>query len=157
MKEIFLIRHAKAVDRENWQDDDCDRPLKEKGRKEFRVFAERIKNLFPGKITIVSSPCARALETAKILSYVIGVDVKTTELLLPDTDVDNYLKVLKKFDGNIAIVAHQPDLSIFLNELVCINPSRINFKKGGIAKVTKKNGRFFLEWFITPSVVEDIE
>ncbi|WP_456484578.1 SixA phosphatase family protein [Desulfurobacterium sp.] len=157
MREIFLIRHAKAVDRENWKGDDCDRPLKEKGRKEFRAFAERIKNLFPEKLTIVSSPCARALETAQILSDVIGADVKTTELLFPDADVDDYLKVLKKFDGDIAIVAHQPDLFIFLNELVCINPSRIKFKKGGVVKVVKKDGRFFLEWFMTPSAVEDIE
>ncbi|OMH41372.1 SixA phosphatase family protein [Desulfurobacterium indicum] len=157
MREIFLIRHAKAVDRENWKGDDCDRPLKEKGKIEFRAFAERIKNLFPEKITIVSSPCARAVETAKILSEIIRSDVKTTELLLPDADVDDYLKVLKKFEGDIAIVAHQPDLSIFLNELICVNPSRIKFKKGSIAKVSKKDGRFFLEWFMAPSVVEDIE
>ncbi|WP_457567765.1 SixA phosphatase family protein [Desulfurobacterium sp.] len=157
MREIYLIRHAKAVSRENWKGSDCDRPLKEKGKREFREFVERIKGLFPSKLVIVSSPCSRAVETARILAEVVKAEVRTTKLLLPDAEVDDYVEVLSEFDGNVAIVAHQPDLSIFLNELVCINPSRIRFKKGAVAKVIEKRHRFSLAWFITPSAVSRIE
>ncbi|SNR71321.1 phosphohistidine phosphatase SixA [Desulfurobacterium atlanticum] len=153
MRKIFLIRHGKAVDREEWIGDDCKRPLTEEGEEEFREFAQKIKYLFPDDFIIVSSPCERALKTAQILKEITGQKLKITELLKPDAEVEDYLEVLEKFDGNIAIVAHEPDLSIFMNELLCINPSRIKFKKGGVAKIIEKKGRYFLSFFITPQLV----
>ena len=156
MRKIFLIRHAKAVDREEWVGDDCKRPLTEDGEKEFREFVQKIKSLFREDFLIVSSPCERALKTAQILKEVTEQKLKTTELLKPDAEVEDYLEVLEKFDGNIAIVAHEPDLSIFMNELLCINPSRIKFKKGGVAKIIEKKGRYFLSFFISPQVISKI-
>ncbi len=156
MRKIFLVRHGKAVNGEDWEGDDCKRPLTGEGIEDFRFFAVNIKNLLPQDFVIVSSPCERALKTAKILQDITGKKLEVSKLLEPDAEVEDYLEVLERYNNNIIIVAHEPELSIFMNELLCINPSRIKFKKGGMVKIIEKKGRFFLSFFITPQVVSKL-
>ncbi|MEO2068363.1 MAG: histidine phosphatase family protein [Desulfurobacteriaceae bacterium] len=153
VRRIFLIRHAKAEKRENWKEDDCKRPLTEKGIKEFREFSKWLAGILPEDLTIISSPCERSLKTAKILAENLGIDVIVDEKLSPDAEPEDYLKVIKKHKGNLALVGHEPDLSLFLNEITCISPNRIAFKKGTVAEIWQKKDKFLFSGFYIPKVI----
>jgi phosphohistidine phosphatase len=149
-KRVFLVRHAKAVKREEWKGDDCERPLTKEGIEEFESFLRAVSFIFPRRVKVISSPCRRALQTAEIISKEVGAPVKVEELLSPDAEPEDYERVLKKYRGNLILVGHEPDLSLFLNYLTCLSPSRISFKKGAIVEVRKENGSFTLFGFFNP-------
>ncbi|WP_163327972.1 phosphohistidine phosphatase SixA [Desulfurobacterium thermolithotrophum] len=153
VRKIFLVRHGKAEKRENWEGDDCKRPLTEKGIKEFEAFSNWLSDILPEKVTIISSPCDRALETAKILAKTLGKEVIIENKLLPDAEPQSYMKVIKKHKGNLILVGHEPDLSLFLNELTCVSPNRIAFKKGAVAEILEKKNKFFLFGFYNPKTI----
>ena len=151
-KRVFLVRHAKALKREKWNKDDCLRPLTEEGIEEFKKFLDWLEPILPEKALIVSSPCERALHTAKILAEKIRSELKVEELLSPDAEPEDYLKVLKKYGKrkNLILVGHEPDLSLFLNYLTCLSTSKIAFKKGAVAELRKSNGSYSLFALFNP-------
>ncbi|MEO2064954.1 MAG: histidine phosphatase family protein [Desulfurobacteriaceae bacterium] len=137
-KRVFIVRHAKALKREEWEGDDCKRPLTREGIEEFKTFIKWLKPIFPKKVKVISSPCERALKTAEILSELLNVKVKVDERLKPDAEPDDYLSVIKENRGNLALIGHEPDISLFLNSITCISPAKLAFKKGAVAEVRKK-------------------
>lgn len=153
VRRIFLIRHGKAEKRERWKGDDCERPLTEKGIKEFKTFSEWLIQIFPEDLTIISSPCERALKTAEILAELLRKEVVVDRRLSPDAEPEDYMKVIKKYKGNIALVGHEPDLSLFLNEITCLSPNRIAFKKGAVAEIWQKKDKFLLSGFYSPKII----
>ncbi len=145
-KRVFLVRHAKALKREKWSGDDCLRPLTEKGVEEFKRFLDWLEPVLPKKASVVSSPCERALHTAKLIAEKIKGDLKIEEFLSPDAEPEDYEKVLKKYKRkqNLILVGHEPDLSLFLNHLTCLSPSKIAFKKGAVAELRKRENGYRL-------------
>lgn len=71
MKELYLVRHAKAEAPEGY-DSDFERPLSKRGRKDARQIAENLKATGFSPALLVSSPAVRALETARIFARVLG-------------------------------------------------------------------------------------
>lgn len=153
MRRIFLIRHAKAEKRGNWKGDDCERPLTAEGIEEFEKFSKWLARILPADLTFVSSPCERALNTAKILTQLLKKKVATDKQLSPGAEPTDYLQVIEKHHGNIALIGHEPDLSMFLNEITCISPNRVAFKKGAVAEIQQKKGKFFLSGFYNPKAI----
>ena len=151
-KRVFLVRHAKALKREEWGKDDCRRPLSEEGVEEFKKFLNWLGSVLPKRALIVSSPCERALHTAKLIAERIEGDLRVEEFLSPDADPENYEKVLRKYKRkrNLILVGHEPDLSLFLNHLTCLSPSRFAFKKGAVVELRKNNGVYKLFGFYNP-------
>ena len=149
-KRVFLVRHARAVKREEWRGDDCLRPLTEEGKEEFRNFVQKVLFLFPKGVKLISSPCERALKTAEILGELLGREVVVDERLAPDAEPEDYESVVKSYRGSLVLVAHEPDLSLFLNYLTCLSPSSVAFKKGAVAELRKKGGRWKLFNFLIP-------
>ncbi len=151
-KRVFLIRHAKALSRDEWKRDDCLRPLTEEGTLEFKRFIEKISFIFPESLKVISSPCKRALETAEILSSRLRTELSVNEKLSPDAEPENYLSIIESEEENVALVGHEPDISLFLNYLTCLSPACIAFKKGAIAELRKKGNKWKLFGFYVPSV-----
>ncbi len=153
-ERVFVVRHAKALSRDEWKGDDCQRPLTEEGKREFEEFVSAISFIFPKSLKIVSSPCSRALETAEILSSCLNAEVSVDERLSPDAEPQDYLSVLEGVKGSVILVGHEPDISLFLNYLTCISPACIAFKKGAIAEIRKKNDKWKLFGFYNPSIFD---
>lgn len=76
---VFLVRHAKAANRDHWDGADRDRPLIDKGRAQ----AERLAAaLAPEKPALVAaSPWLRCVETAEPLARAAGLEVRPDERL----------------------------------------------------------------------------
>ncbi len=150
-KRVFLVRHAKALKRQEWKGDDCKRPLTKEGKEEFKIFLNWLKPIFPKKAKVISSPCERALKTAEIISGLFGYDLKVESSLMPDAEPEDYEEVVRKYRGNLILVGHEPDLSLFLNYLTCISPAKLAFKKGAVAEIRKSKGKWKLFALYSPS------
>lgn len=129
MKTLYLIRHAKS----SWDDpnqDDFDRPLNERGHKDAPRMAKRLKERGIAPDLMISSPAARALETAEHIARVLDFSEKQIQ---KDRSVyhassDSLLRTIQKVDDKneiVMIFAHNPGLTDFANELLRENISNI--------------------------------
>ncbi len=125
MKQLLLIRHAKS----SWNDpsqNDVDRPLNKRGKKEAPKMAER---LLDKKIKIdafLSSPAERALDTC--IYFAKAYNVKKKEIIqipeLYNAQVENFYKVVSEVDNSfdaIALFSHNPGITEFVNELTDVH------------------------------------
>ncbi len=115
--ELYLIRHAHAVDGE----DDARRPLSSRGRKQIRALTEFLASsgaLNPAEIW--HSPLDRSRETAQLLVDGLELDAKLIEApgLEPGDDPADIAARLKKVREPLAIVGHEPHLSTLATLLV---------------------------------------
>jgi 8-oxo-dGTP diphosphatase len=80
---LFLVRHAKAGKRSQW-DDDSLRPLVAEGVRQSEVIAEAIAPLQP--TALFSSPFLRCVQTLEPLGKAVGLPVVAHELLAEGVD-----------------------------------------------------------------------
>jgi 8-oxo-dGTP diphosphatase len=81
---LFLVRHAKAGKRSQWDDDDSLRPLVAEGVRQSEVIAEAIAPLHP--TALFSSPFLRCMQTLEPLGKAVGLPVVAHELLAEGVD-----------------------------------------------------------------------
>jgi len=120
-KSLFLLRHAKAINR-GVLIPDQDRPLADSGVKD----AKRLGNYLLKKALdfdlILSSPAVRAITTAQIVANKLGYKQKhlVVEKCLYEADVEVMLKLIssapKKVDS-LMIVAHNPGIDSLASTL----------------------------------------
>lgn len=76
---VYLVRHAKAGSRDDFDGDDRERPLTNSGRQQAAALATRLAALSPS--IIMSSPYRRCVETVEPLAVAIGSEVRLDEAL----------------------------------------------------------------------------
>ena len=123
MKTLLLIRHAKS----GWADtslSDFDRPLNNRGKHDAPIMAERLRKQIPKIDAFVSSSAKRARKTAKI--FMKAYDEKENNLIvessLYEAPMQKYYRVIESLDDTqniIAIFAHNPGITDFVNSLDC--------------------------------------
>ena len=74
--DCLLIRHGIAVEPEEWEGAEENRPLAEKGRKRVLRTAARLAALDCKPTHLLSSPFARAYDTARLLRTVVCPSIK---------------------------------------------------------------------------------
>jgi phosphohistidine phosphatase len=117
---LYFLRHAHAFAREDWQGEEAARPLTDKGRKQAEAAAAGLATLRPAIGAIISSPYARAYETAVIVGRVLGMPVESADDLTPGFDLsrlDHTLTLRPDVDGPL-FVGHEPDLSQLVERLI---------------------------------------
>ncbi|HJZ53409.1 MAG TPA: phosphohistidine phosphatase SixA [Gemmataceae bacterium] len=156
---LYVIRHADAGSREEWEGDDQDRPLSDLGRQQARALGEAFHRHGITIDAVFTSPYARAWQTAADFREAAQPDGKEPEpyhLLAPEVGKRRKLAKFLASVGveNVAIVGHDPDLPAFLAWLVGCEPENIDLEKGGAACVRfdgdpqKHGGQ--LAWVVTP-------
>lgn len=120
-RELLLLRHAKS-DWDSGAVTDFDRPLSKRGRRDAPRIGEWLyrEGLIPG--LILSSPAARARETA--LKVCKGLDYSKRDIRwetrLYEADLDALLQVLAvaaQGPISVLVVAHNPGLESLLRYL----------------------------------------
>lgn len=150
MKKILLVRHAIAADRDDWAGHDFDRPLTEKGIEKFSKSLDGIKQLCPKITAVYSSGLLRALQTAQLLAdhYSLPVvkDIALNSGNLP-RDVAKFISSeMKKHEGVVAFVGHEPELCLVLSQMCSRSLEESFFKKGAMALIEMKGSEFHFEW-----------
>lgn len=110
--DLILWRHADAGDALADPQADLDRRLTDRGRKQADRVARWLLARLPERYLLLSSPAARARETAAAL----GGKVRLDERLAPGLDVADHLAALDWPEGpesrvrHVVLVGHQPAL-----------------------------------------------
>lgn len=156
---IYLIRHSDA-ENSSPSITDGERKLTQKGKDKIQKAAEGWKKLIPTFDFIVSSPLARALQTAEIVADVYKLEkskVIIDRRLKSGSHIDDVIEIASSLEAeNIAFVGHQPEFSEHVSELISQTYAYIDFKKAAIAKINfynkAKKGKGLLEFLIPPQI-----
>jgi broad specificity phosphatase PhoE len=73
---VYLVRHAQAGDRREWDGPDAGRPLNKKGRQHAEAIAEVLATRPIARV--LSSPAVRCVQTVEPLAARLGVDIEVT-------------------------------------------------------------------------------
>jgi phosphohistidine phosphatase len=160
--ELLIIRHAIAFprDRRRWPDDAA-RPLSPLGIRRSRKAASGLKDLCKVPDRLLTSPLVRARQTAKILTEVAGWPrAEVAPELKPGEGAVVVLTLLGKHRSKrIAIVGHEPDLSMLLAACLLKDNSAlpIEMKKSAVACLSfhgrARAGSAVLMWLATPRIL----
>lgn len=114
--QIFLVRHAEAVD-ETLVLRDPHRPLTPHGRAQARALGDRLRWHDCQPTHVWSSPLVRAIQTAELIVAAIGGDapvpVEVEVQLAPDGSARELVTALARLprDADVLLVGHEPSLS----------------------------------------------
>lgn len=123
---IYLLRHGDAEDGEG--DDDA-RRLTAKGKRQARAAGRALAAAGAEIEACLSSPKARAEETAAIAGDALGVEPETAAELRGGVFNAEGLAAGR---GDTLLVGHEPDFSA---EVARLTGARVKLKKGGLAIV----------------------
>jgi len=120
-KPFILLRHAKAVTRDEWQGDDDDRPLDSYGQNQ----AKRLLAMYQvfDLQQIHSSDAIRCYDTVAAIAKSLNVKLEVTGKLSESTfkkdkeKAFDYAKDLMKLNESILLCSHNPILPKMLNKL----------------------------------------
>lgn len=156
MLKLYFYRHGDAGDKSAWKGDDRDRPLSELGRLEIEGVAAHLAEMDFKPDAIVTSPLARAAQTADALAIALGVPATIDERLAPGFDTAGLVALLENHTGErrIVLVGHDPSFSSVIEDLT---GARIHLRKGGLARVElsgiEARGTGVLTWLATPRLM----
>jgi phosphohistidine phosphatase len=120
MKSLLLIRHAKS----SWDFnvEDFERPLNERGNKNAPEMAKRLLKKDIKIDALVSSPAKRALSTATYFAEEYGKKVKNIIIVpaLYNAAAESFYTAIEDLDNDdkiVAIFSHNPGITEFANSL----------------------------------------
>lgn len=158
--QLYLIRHGDAVNLgERGLIEDAERPLTEFGQVQIGRLAHSFITKGHRVNRLLTSPLVRAKETADLLAPVWTLppeDVIVSESFAPGRSCKRWAKAIRKYAADsIAIVSHEPDLSIFTAWLIGSKKANISLEKGGVARVDLdqediEKGCGTLTWLLSP-------
>lgn len=102
--KLYLVRHAKAGDRHNWERDDSLRPLTPAGREQAERLADSFARLPPNRL--LSSPFVRCVDTLQPTADRSGVPVEPTEALAEGASFEGVLDLLASVPLATVLCSH---------------------------------------------------
>lgn len=139
--EIWIVRHAAARARETWRLDDAMRPLTERGRARFRALVTRLGERARAPEVIWTSPAVRAVQTAELLAGIEGFEgaVEVAPWLLPDGDIADASSAVSELVGRrLALVGHEPMLSVLAGRLLGLRALPCRLPKGAVVAIAER-------------------
>ena len=135
---VYLMRHAHAVERDEWSGPDAERPLTDKGRKAAAEAARGLTRLTDPVTRVISSPYTRARETAEIVAARLRLSVALNSALTEErTPLNYFLATLREeaYAPGLLFVGHQPMLGQILAHLQGDCDGIVDMKKAAVAFV----------------------
>lgn len=105
---VYLVRHAKAGDRERWESEDSLRPLSKPGLEQ----AKGLRNQLHGASIrrILSSPSLRCLQTVEPLARRLGLDVEREGALAEGRGTAPIRRLIRSLSGTDAVLCSHGDV-----------------------------------------------
>jgi phosphohistidine phosphatase len=160
--KLYFVRHGIAAPKEVLQADE-ERSLTPERRAKTRRVAKSLHNLEITPDLILTSPLARARQTAEILREELGIkkDLKVSDSLKPGHSWAGLVHEIKSCGHlkELIVVGHQPSMGETISELLSGEKSlKIQLKKAGVCCVEVR-GNFSsksttLLWLVTPKILK---
>ncbi len=133
------MRHAAAEERAS-SGRDADRTLSEDGHRRAREVARGLAELEPGIQLILTSPYARARQTAEPVARALRLSgrLRETQALEPASDPEEILDEIRseKVEG-VLLVGHEPHMGNLLGRLVAGHAGlEIPMRKAAVARLS---------------------
>ncbi len=139
----YVVRHAKAGDREEWRGDDRLRPLTKSGRQQADALAGLLENEPIDRI--LSSPYVRCLQTIEPLAARRKLPIEPRKDLEEGAGGESVIRLMQQFKGdNVVLCTHGDVVEELLERLVeqgLIARARASNEKGGTWVLYDENGR----------------
>ncbi len=143
--DCILVRHGIAVEPDDWEGAEENRPLTEKGKRRARQAAEGLAALDCRPTHLFTSPFVRAYDTARLLRAVVcpTLKVETREELAVGAKPEQLVGLFRTLpsDAMVVCVGHEPQLGEVVSLLICgkVFPN-FPLKKAGAACVESEGG-----------------
>ncbi len=148
---LYLVRHAKAGDREAWTEDDRLRPLTGKGRRQAEALVEAFADRRVDHI--VSSPFDRCVQTVRPLAIARHLSVEDNDSLAEGASLPDVLAFLRGAAGAVVMSTHGdviPSVVLHMAErgLPMRDPPR--WQKGSTWVLEREAGLFSVARYVAP-------
>lgn len=101
---LYLVRHAKAGSRSNWDGDDRERPLSANGWHQARLLAAKLASRSPS--ALLSSPYVRCLQTLQPLAERCDLEVLSDPRLAEGEPFESALDLLAEVPDGAVLCSH---------------------------------------------------
>jgi broad specificity phosphatase PhoE len=105
---IYLLRHAKAGDRNQWRQDDWLRPLSRAGRSQARGIIDLLADAKFDRV--LSSPYLRCVETVAPIAGARRLAIEPDDALGEGGDLDSVFAIVRKHMGTGALLCSHGDV-----------------------------------------------
>jgi 8-oxo-dGTP diphosphatase len=140
---IYVVRHAKAGDRAEWEGDDRLRPLNKAGRRQAEELAAWLKK--EPIDTIVSSAYVRCLQTLEPLADQRELTIAPRKDLEEGAGGASVLRLVQEFKGrNVVLCTHGDVVEELLELLIAeglVSRTGAKLEKGSTWILDEKSGR----------------
>jgi phosphohistidine phosphatase len=155
---LCFLRHGDAGDPTAWEDDDAERPLSKKGRRQSKRLGRLLADLDMRPDLILTSPKVRSAETARLVGRLVGRKPAVDERLafgFGESDLAGLVSGLGQEVLSVMLVGHDPDFSSTVSWLV---GGSLTLRKGALALVVLPDrevaaGRGVLRWLLPPDAI----
>lgn len=141
--------------------DDAERGLTPAGRKQAEEMGAWLARQVGRVDTVITSPFARAVETAEIMAEALGASIQRTPMAEPDvkpTEAWAHIQAMAGYYSDVLVVSHHPLVGHLIDEIGGVTGISHIFEHGSIALVDSYAKE--LRWLVNPDLVErdeDIE
>jgi phosphohistidine phosphatase len=151
---LTLLRHGKAVEREEWQGDDAERPLTKDGIQQTTRVLKRARGLVKA-VEIWTSPWLRARHTAELASGIWKLPLREMDWLAAGAVPAAERASRLQGHTDVVLVGHEPDLSE-LAKFLC--GARLELKKSGLVFLDgePRQGAMDLRGLLAPKMVLEL-
>jgi phosphohistidine phosphatase len=154
--EVYLLRHGVAEQR-SATGRDADRRLTEDGKTKLRKVLKRAAKHGVNPTLILSSPLARAMETAELAAQELkyGSEIVRTEALSPNSSPTDIWKEIRahRDEPSILLAGHEPLFSATVAWLLGSSRAMVEFRKGALVRIDLASlgsePRGVLQWMLT--------
>jgi 8-oxo-(d)GTP phosphatase len=148
---LYLLRHAKAGDREDWTEDDLRRPLTRKGRRQAEALVETFGDLPLDRV--ISSPYDRCVQTVRPIAIARRLPVEEHALLAEGAPLPAVIAFLHELSGAVLLCSHGdviPAVVRHLAERGAPPADREGWKKGSTWVLERDGGLFTSARYVPP-------
>jgi 8-oxo-(d)GTP phosphatase len=142
---IYLVRHAKALNRGEWSGPDEARPLTKAGKRQAEELVQRLAAFSFARV--ISSPHVRCSETVEPLAKERKISVETANEIQENADADDVLDFIKTLGAKpVLLCTHGDVIADLLTNLVndgLATEGELRWEKGS-TWVLESDGESFL-------------
>ncbi len=158
MTLLHLLRHAHAGDSTTWDGPDAVRPLSDKGRAQADRLGHFLADLGFAPDVVITSPLVRAVQTAEIVSALLGASLAIDDRLGGPLDVRTVDAILAGHGDPLqpVLVGHDPDFTDLV-AMLC-GAAGVPMRKGSFARIETTRpllpGGGTLRWLVPPDLLK---